>query len=137
MLGKLRSLPGCVGWIVLDADGHQLGEWNAGEQFPLACAAKLAIGAAMVAKVEARELTWDTQISDLVFDPRQWNMTGGLPHALIDVGLLGDSASGEYILYGLAAKDLSDRALSAVMDQSLADVLRELYRGLELGGGTD
>ncbi len=248
MLGRLRSLPGYVGWIVLDADGRQLGEWNADEQFPLASAAKLAIGAAIAAKVEARELTWDTQISGLVIDPRedshvlyphlqgqrqytlrrvvevmiachdqscanaianrvggwrdlshfilcwapaihvdseprsesrnigrldamvrlvqraitgfqtnselwepvvaglvrqadktegipsyrQWNMTGGLPHALIDVGLIGDIASGKYILYGVAAKDLPDRALSAVMDQSLADVLRELYRGLGL-----
>ncbi|MHB1682334.1 MAG: serine hydrolase [Bacilli bacterium] len=71
MLGKLRSLPGCVGWIVLDADGRQLGEWNADEQFPLASAAKLAIGEAIASKVEARELTWDTQIFGLVFDPRE------------------------------------------------------------------
>ncbi len=246
VLARLRSLPGFVGWIVLDADGREQGEWNAGEQFPLACAAKLAIGAAIAAKVETRELTWDERISDLVFDPRedshvlyphlqgqrqytlrrtvevmiachdqscanaianrvggwrdlshsilllypaihvdseprnesrnsgrldamvglvqraitgfqtnselwepvvaglvrqadktagipsyrQWNMTGGLPHALIDVGLIGDIASGEYLLYGMAAKDLPDRTASAVTDQSLADVLRELYRCL-------
>ncbi len=68
---------------------------------------------------------------------RQWNMTGGLPHALIDVGLIGDIASGEYLLYGVAAKDLPDRTASAVMDQSLADAIRELYRGLDPGWDVD
>jgi len=57
----------------------------------------------------------------------QWNMTGGLPNAMIDVGILGDFATQEFVFYGIAGKGLLDRRTSTRADEAAGFVLRRLY----------
>lgn len=57
----------------------------------------------------------------------QWNMTGGLPHALLNVGVLGDPMTGSYLVYGVAGRDLVARDLTQEADDLTADFLQALY----------
>ncbi len=57
----------------------------------------------------------------------QWNLTGGLPNALMDVGILGDFSASNYVTYAVAGKGLLDRSIAYGADNLLAQVIFELY----------
>ncbi|WP_206922941.1 hypothetical protein [Alicyclobacillus suci] len=58
---------------------------------------------------------------------KQWNMTGGLPHALLDVGVLGNPMTGAYALYAVAGRDLESRELNQGADYLAAEFIKSLY----------
>jgi len=58
---------------------------------------------------------------------RLMNMTGGLPTAMIDVGVMGSISDGNYVVYGIAGKNLPDRSSTSITDDAIAEALRELY----------
>lgn len=57
----------------------------------------------------------------------QWNMTGGLPHALLNVGVLGDPMSGSYLMYAVAGRDLDNRELTQDADDFTTGFIQSLY----------
>ncbi|OFW79268.1 MAG: hypothetical protein A2201_07275 [Alicyclobacillus sp. RIFOXYA1_FULL_53_8] len=239
----LRPLQGDFGLYVLDSNGDVLLSEQASTRFPLASAAKVAVGWAITQRVLDGTLDWQQKISELVFDPKEdsadvyphlqglheyelrdvvevmiachdgncanglanliggwgvvqsdiaqkyprvsvhqaardeernsaelaemvrmvqeivksyprtpslWkpvlaglvrqqdktddiprhrlmNMTGGLATAMIDVGVMGSIHDGNYIVYGIAGKNLADRASAPTTDEAFAEVLRQLY----------
>jgi len=57
----------------------------------------------------------------------QWNMTGGLPHAVLNVGVLGTPMSGSYLTYAIAGKNLRDRESGPQADQVMNDDIQAMY----------
>lgn len=62
----------------------------------------------------------------------QWNMTGGLPTALIDTGVLGDPMSGRYLLYAIAGRDVANRYDTQESDKFISEALNMLYGTFEI-----
>jgi Beta-lactamase enzyme family len=67
----------------------------------------------------------------------QWNMTGGLPNALLNVGVLGNPMSGSYLMYIVAGRDLENRELTQDADNLTSDFIRTLYGIWENGPKED
>jgi hypothetical protein len=63
---------GTFGWIITDAKtGDTVSAHNPEEFFPLASAAKLAIGAVVAEAVRTHELSWGQLLQNVVFDPKE------------------------------------------------------------------
>lgn len=58
-------------------------------------------------------------------------MTGGLPNALVDVGVLGNPMSGDYLVYAIAGRDLTDRGVTQEADDVTCELIQKLYAMLD------
>lgn len=56
-----------------------------------------------------------------------FNLTGGLPNAVIDTGILRGCTSQDQIVYVIAGKHLIDRSVSQASDVALAEMLVSFY----------
>jgi ribosomal-protein-alanine N-acetyltransferase len=63
------------------------------------------------------------------------NMTGGLPTALIEVGMLGSITNTNSMLYVISGNNLPDRHTTSISDEAVMKTIRLLYEKTLRAGG--